>query len=146
MLMCQHVISSSLLPAHSYTRRAFYQKVHLVYINTCNAFRLLPLLPQVLSVFENLHQGRIHCATMADDNMLLTGGDSTVCWTHPPHPPPPPPPPPLSLSLLSFDHLNIHLLLLILQKVLWKMSSTSECIHMKHSLGMYIHVHVHVHL
>ena len=30
-------------------------------------------------MFENLHQGRILCATMAEDNMLLTGGDSTVC-------------------------------------------------------------------
>ena len=34
---------------------------------------------QVVSVFENLHQGRILCTTMAEDNMLLTGGDSTVC-------------------------------------------------------------------
>ena len=37
------------------------------------------LLSQVVSVFENLHQGRILCSTMPHDNMLLTGGDSTVC-------------------------------------------------------------------
>ena len=34
---------------------------------------------QVVSVFENLHQGRILCATAGGENMLLTGGDSTVC-------------------------------------------------------------------
>lgn len=33
---------------------------------------------QVVSVFENLHQGRILCAAVPQDNMLLTGGDSTV--------------------------------------------------------------------
>ncbi|CAI8023122.1 WD repeat and FYVE domain-containing protein 3 [Geodia barretti] len=33
---------------------------------------------KVVSVFENLHQGRILCSTMPHDNMLLTGGDSTI--------------------------------------------------------------------
>ena len=39
----------------------------------------LVLVPfQVTSVFEGLHQGRILCASVADEHTLLTGGDSTV--------------------------------------------------------------------
>ena len=33
---------------------------------------------QVTSVFEGLHEGRILCTAAADDNVLLTGGESTV--------------------------------------------------------------------
>ena len=36
---------------------------------------------QVLSVFENLHQGQILCAEVGQDNMLFTGGESTVSGT-----------------------------------------------------------------
>ena len=34
--------------------------------------------PQVVAVFEGLHEGRILCAAVANDNTLLTGGESTV--------------------------------------------------------------------
>ena len=40
------------------------------------ALFVLPL--QVTGVFESLHEGRIMCAAAADENMILTGGDSTV--------------------------------------------------------------------
>ena len=43
-------------------------------INTIISFDEL----QVTSVFEGLHEGRILCAAAADDNVLLTGGESTV--------------------------------------------------------------------
>lgn len=33
---------------------------------------------QVTSVFEGLHEGRILCSAAADNNILLTGGESTV--------------------------------------------------------------------
>lgn len=33
---------------------------------------------QVTSVFEGLHEGRILCTAAADNNILLTGGESTV--------------------------------------------------------------------
>ena len=31
-------------------------------------------------MFEGLHEGRILCSAAADDNILLTGGESTVCY------------------------------------------------------------------
>ena len=37
---------------------------------------------QVVTVFENLHRGRILCSAVGGENMLLTGGDSTVRCTH----------------------------------------------------------------
>ena len=40
------------------------------------------LLHQVVTVFENLHRGRILCSAVGGENMLLTGGDSTVCSTY----------------------------------------------------------------
>ena len=47
--------------------------------STCATKRLCLLLPlQVTGVFESLHEGRIMCAAAADENMILTGGDSTV--------------------------------------------------------------------
>ena len=47
---------------------------------------LPPSLPpflsqQVLSVFENLHQGQILCGEVGQDGMLFTGGESTVSGT-----------------------------------------------------------------
>ena len=35
----------------------------------------------VTSVYEQLHQGKIICATVAVNNVLLTAGDSTVSVT-----------------------------------------------------------------
>ena len=40
------------------------------------------LLHQVVTVFENLHRGRILCSAVGGENMLLTGGDSTVRSTY----------------------------------------------------------------
>ncbi len=36
------------------------------------------IILQVTSTYEGLHQGRILCATASSENLLLTGGDSTV--------------------------------------------------------------------
>lgn len=36
------------------------------------------LWTQVVAVFEGLHEGRMLCAAVANDNTLLTGGESTV--------------------------------------------------------------------
>jgi hypothetical protein len=39
---------------------------------------MVPSISQVIAVFEGLHQGRILCASVADDTTLLTAGESTV--------------------------------------------------------------------
>ena len=52
----------------------------MIHLSTCPSINTIISFdePQVTSVFEGLHEGRILCAAAADDNVLLTGGESTV--------------------------------------------------------------------